>query len=100
MMVKSFSFLLENSLVPIYTDKLESVGAVVAKELLESDRQTLTCDIDPFPISIYVMCFILSRDIQGISISRKVRKNKKLESVHRAQTPPQYMPYQNRTIFD
>ena len=24
----------------------------------------------------------------------------KLESVHRAQTPPQYMPYQNRTIFE
>ena len=28
-------------------------------------------------------------------------KNKvELESVHRAQTPPQHMPYQNRTIFE
>ena len=35
-----FSFLLENSLVPIYTENLESVGAVVAQESLESDRHT------------------------------------------------------------
>ena len=54
-----FSFLLENSLVPIYTENLKSVGAVVAEESLESDThthtdtQTLTCDIDPVPISIY-----------------------------------------------
>ena len=46
-------------LVPIYTDNLESVGAVVAEESLESDtpththKETLTCDIDPVPISIY-----------------------------------------------
>ena len=32
-----FSFLHENSLVPIYTENLESVGAVVAEEWLESD---------------------------------------------------------------
>ena len=32
---------------------------------------------------------------------KKKKKNKtKLESVHRAQTPPQYMPYQNWTIFE
>ena len=50
-----FSFLLKNSLVPIYTENVKSVGAVVAEESLESDthRQTLTCDIDPVPISIY-----------------------------------------------
>ena len=28
------------------------------------------------------------------------KKQKKLESVHRAQTPPQYMPYQNQTIYE
>ena len=61
--VNFFSLLLENSLVPIYTENLESVGAVVAEESLESDihthththtnKHTLTCDIDPVPISIY-----------------------------------------------
>ena len=52
-----FSFLLENLLVPIYTEKLKPVSAVVGEELLDSDThthtQTLTCDIDPVPISIY-----------------------------------------------
>ena len=62
--VKIFSFLLENSLVPIYTENLKSVSAVVAEESLESDThthtdtQTLTCDIDPVPISIYFKFWI------------------------------------------
>ena len=36
-MVIYFSLLLENLLVPIYTENLKSVGAMVAKESLESD---------------------------------------------------------------
>ena len=37
---QTFSLLLEKSLVPIYTENLKSVGAVVAEELLESDTHT------------------------------------------------------------
>ena len=37
-----FSFLLENLLVPIYTENLKSVGAVVAEESLDSDTHTHT----------------------------------------------------------
>ena len=35
-------------------------------------------DIGIKTFTIYVMCFILPRDIRGISILRKMRKNEKI----------------------
>ena len=43
----------------------------------------------------------LAHDLVGTPVGeymyRVTKKKNKLESVHRAQTPPQCMPYQNRT---